>query len=150
MPLKGNVNLNKVKKIANKQLTGVYISGLTNIVEETPVDEGRTRNNWFLTVGQPFGLSSSRGKDKSGKGSLSSILTNIPNNVLGKKLYFTNNSNNINKLEYGGYPKNPKRGSWDKKAKKYVKLSKNGFSRQAETGWVRSVVIIMGRVIARL
>lgn len=150
MPLRGNVDLKKAREILNTDLKGVYFDGLKNIVEQTPADTGRARNNWFLTDGVPSGLSG-RGENDSGSGSLTSVIEGMPKSVIGKKLYFTNNLPYINTLEYGGYP-DPVKGSYDKETKSYVKLSQGGFSLQLEEpgGWVRKTLQKMKRKIASL
>lgn len=134
MPLQGQVDLSKVKKILNKDLKGVYFSGLKQIVEQTPVDTGRARNNWFLSVGQPFSLSGQTN-------SLAQITENMPKSVIGKNLYFTNNLPYAVTLEYGGYP-NPPQNPTGK--------TQGGFSLQAPNGWVRSTLKLMQRRIANL
>jgi len=127
------------KKQANKDIRAVYLSGLTSIIKATPVEEGRARNNWFLTVGNPSGLFG-RNKDKSGGGSQSSA-NSIPGDVLNKKVYFTNNLPYIETLEYGGYP-NPSKG----------KKTTSGYSNQlrpfkSPKGWVRATLIAVGNKI---
>jgi hypothetical protein len=134
MPLQGQVDLSKVKKILNKDLKGVYFSGLKQIVEQTPVDTGRARNSWFLSVGQPFGLSGQTN-------SLAQITENMPKSVIGKNLYFTNNLPYSVTLEYGGYPNPPKNPTGK---------TQGGFSLQAPNGWVRSTLKLMQRKIANL
>ena len=74
----------------------------------------------------------------------------VPDYVLNKKMYFTNNLPNIVPLEYGGYPQPVKLGSWDKKKKAYVKKSDGGFSKQAPGGWVRATLIAMRNKIKTL
>lgn len=54
-----------------------------------------------------------------------------------KSLYLFNNSPYVNVVEYGGYPKNVKRGTWLKKSKRYEKRSSKGFSKQAPHGMFR-------------
>ena len=149
MPIKGKVDLNTARKILNDDLRGVYFGGLKSIVGGTPADKGAARNNWFLTDGQAFNLTSPRSGDSSGSSSLTSIQDGMPKNVLGKKLYFTNNLPYITTLEYGGYPE-PQKGSYDKQTKSYVKLSSGGFSLQAPGGWVRKALTKMTRVLANL
>ena len=135
-----------LKMKQNDNIRGVYLSGLKNIVQETPADTGRARNNWFLSVGSPS-------NKKTTSGSLQGVnsLTQsgkMPKVVLGKVLYFTNNLPYIKTLEYGGYPKPVKKGSLING--KYQKLSRNGFSLQAPKGWVRSTLIKMRRKIKKL
>ena len=112
----------------NKGVRSIYFQALTDIVEETPVDSGRARQGWFLTVANP---------SSSINGGGVAQLSKMPKNVLGKKIFFTNSTPYINKLEYGGFPNPVEKGSWDKISKSYVKLSANGFSKQAPNGFVR-------------
>lgn len=115
----------------NKGLRSIYFETLADIVAGdigTPADTGRARQGWFLTVNNPT---------SSVNGGGVSQLTKMPKNVLGKKIYFTNNTSYINVLEYGGFPSPVKKGSYDKISKSYIKLSANGFSKQAPNGFVR-------------
>ena len=138
MPLKGLGNVKKMivksKADINIKLYATFYEGLFETVKETPVDEGRLRNNWFMTEKTPFTSSSSRGNDKSGSASISSI-SSMPTNVLNKKLYFTNNMPYILTQEYGGYP-NPSKG--DKTSGGY---SKQLIPFNTPKGWVRSNLI---------
>jgi hypothetical protein len=153
MPLKGRDAVDKMiaknRVDSNTKLRGVFFAGLSAIIKATPVDEGRARNNWFLSVGVPFSLTSGRGDSKSGSGSLSS-LNEMPKNILNKKVYYTNNMPYIEDLEYGGFPDPVKLGSYDKKKKVYVKKSGGGFSKQAPGGWVRKQLIRMGNKVRSL
>jgi len=127
----------------NTSLRKIYIKGLSEIARETPVDTGRARNNWFLTQGKPSTKTDEGGqrRDETAK---------IPKTVLGKKVYFTNNLPYIGVLEYGGYPDPVKKGSYNKKKKKYIKLSKGGYSLQAPKGWVRAALMRMRNKIRSL
>ena len=139
MPLEGLGNvkkaINQTKVNANKDIKSMYFLGLKVIIKATPADEGRVRNNWFLTVGSASG-SSGREKDKGGNGSLSS-LNGMPSWILNKKIFLTNNMPYIETLEYGGYP-NPSKG----------KKTSGGYSNQlrpfkSPKGWVRATLIDM-------
>jgi len=59
MPLIGRENvqqaMDQAKANANKDIRGVYFSGLTALIKQTPVDEGRARNYWFLSISSPSG-----------------------------------------------------------------------------------------------
>ena len=132
---------------ANDSVRGVYLAGLTDIVEGTPVDTGVTRNNWFLSIG------STSGSETSGKSSgLATVrqLRKMPKRVLGRKIYLTNNKANILPLEYGGYPNPVKKGTYNKKTKKYEIRSIAGYSKQAPDGWVRKALILMQNKIRQL
>lgn len=151
MPLIGRENFNKLTseglERVNKDLRGVYLSGLFDVVNGTPVDEGRARNNWFFTIGTPSDKTTT--SKSKGLGAIRSI-RQMPDYILNKKVYFTNNLPYIESLEYGGYPKPVKNGSWDKKKKAYVKKSEGGFSKQAPSGWVRATLIAMRNKIKTL
>ena len=139
MPLEGLGNvkkaINQTKVNANRDIKSMYFLGLKVIIKATPAEEGRARNNWFLTVGSASGLSG-REKDKGGNGSLSS-LDGMPSWILNKKIFLTNNMPYIEMLEYGGYP-NPSKG----------KKTTSGYSNQlrpfkSPKGWVRATLIDM-------
>ena len=152
MPLQGLDEVKKMiaanKKKRNLDLRGVYFSGLRAIIKQTPVDEGRAKNNWFLTVGMPSGLVG-RGDNQGGNDSYVSI-SKMPPYILNKKVYFTNNLPYIEALEYGGFPDPVKKGSYVKKTKSYQKLSSGGFSNQAPGGWARGTLIAMQTKVKEL
>lgn len=139
MPL---IGLSKVQKAVdnlvaeqNEKVKAVYIQGLSAVITMTPVsfkDGGRLRNNWFLTVNAPS--NSTRNGNPRGNASYSS-LGKMPDYVLDKTIYFTNNMDYANVVEFGGYPKNPKYGTWTGSG--FQKLSQNGYSKQAPAGMVR-------------
>lgn len=119
----------KNKLESNDKLRKIYFKGLSTIIKETPVDEGRARNNWFLTAKNPSGLV---GRGGGSSGGSHQSLNNMPKNVLNKKIYFTNNLPYIGMLEYGGY------GS-----KETRKTNSRGFSKLAPKGWVRIELVNM-------
>jgi len=130
MPL---IGLNKVKTSIgdvylekNRQLRAIYLTAFSSIIKGTPVDEGRTRNNWFLSVMAP---STKVTNSKSSGLSTISSLRAMPTKVLNNKIYLTNNFPSIVPLEYGEYPQ----PGTDKTI--------NGFSTQAPKGWVRAELI---------
>ncbi len=146
MPIKGMDNVKKAmvktKSDSGLKLYGIFFGGGSEIIKETPVDTGRTRNSWFVTQGQPFSMTSGRSEDKSGSGSLSSLNT-MPTNVLNNKIYITNNMPNIIPLEFGGYPT----PGTDK--------TTGGYSTQltpfkSPKGWVRATLISMANKVRSL
>lgn len=152
MPLKGRAKVDKAIEEtylqANDDVRGVYLQGLYNIVIATPVDEGRARNNWFLTTGAP----SSKSTTSKSKG-LGAIrqLRQMPKRVVNQKMFFTNNLPYIETLEYGGYPNPVKKGTWVKKSKSYEVRSTGGYSKQvAPDGWVRKTLKAMAKKIRQL
>lgn len=120
----------------NTKVKAVYTQTLQRIVFDTPVhfkDGGRLRNNWFLTHQAPS--VQTRGKNKRATAALNGIVKNMPDTVLGKTIYFTNNMPYVNVVEYGGYPNPPKQGTWT--GSQYQALSIDGYSRHAASGMVR-------------
>ena len=163
MPLHGLDNVHKAiqEKIEerNDQLRANYTMALTDMVvggyggRGTPVhfkDGGRTRNGWFLSVGSPSFRTTVIEGGKSAPSSMAQIAS-MPKNVLGKKIYFTNSSPAILFLEYGGYPKPPKRGTYTGGGDDgYQILSINGYSRQAPNGMARFALTKLQNRIKRL
>ena len=163
MPLLGREKVSRMTDEAyvriNNNVRGVFIGGLFNIMEGTPVGltqgevpkgtkstSGLTKNNWFLSVGTP---SSSVTSSKAG--GLASIrqLQQMPKGVLNKKIFYTNNKPNILTLEYGVFPNPVKKGS-RLKGGDYTKLSSGGFSNQASNGWIRKTLKAMANKIRSL
>lgn len=106
------------------------------VVQRTPVDTGVTRNSWFCAVGQP--MIGTRGANKTGVEALAQI-NSVLNSIRGMtnvKIFLTNNQPQIYKLEFGGYPNPPKRGTWVKGKGKYEVKTVNGFSVKAPQGMV--------------
>jgi len=152
MPLIGRERLglaiDDLVGVTNDDLRGVYLAGLKNIVQGTPADSGRARNNWFLTVGAPSNKTTTS-KSVGGGGSLSQA-GKMPKDVLHNKIFFTNNLPYIGVLEYGGFPSPVEKGSYIKRSGRFEILSINGFSKQAPGGWVRKTIIQMGNKIRSL
>lgn len=126
MPLIGREKVKQgidvVYQSANDNLRGVYLAGLGNIIQGTPVDTGRARNNWFLSVGAPSNsITTSKSK---GLATIRS-LRKMPLRVINRKIYLTNNLPYIQALEFGS-------------------------SKQAPSGWVRSTLMKMQKKIRGL
>lgn len=158
MPLIGKEKFNNLIEKAytngNNALKGVYFSGLSQMVSQTPADKGIARNGWFLSTGTP---SQGTRTSKSKKGTASRRqISLMPKYVLNERVYFTNNVPYIGVLEYGGFPSPVKKGSYIKKSKSFEILSINGFSKQVvvlgntPTGWVRANLIKMKNKIRLL
>lgn len=117
----------KKKKVSRMQRTFAFHIW-AKIVERTPVDTGRARANWNLSMRSP---------DKTLDKHQNVSMENVPEPKDDKDEFFiTNNLPYISTLEYGGYPDPVQRGSYDKKTKSYVKKSDQGYSRQAPHGMV--------------
>lgn len=92
---------------------------------------GRTRQNWLVTINQEtnkFDPTKKKGGHVLDKGK------KVIRSVKGDDtIFIQNNAPNITMLEYGGWPKNPKHGSYTIDG---LPKTENGFSRQAPQGMV--------------
>lgn len=108
----------KIEKVRRNYAFALYSS----IVKKTPVDTGRARGNWNISVGKDD-TSVSDKKMKSGL----KYKENSINAKGDESIFISNNLPYITTLEYGGYPNPPK-----SKSGKTV----GGFSKQAPNGMV--------------
>lgn len=122
---KWTMDLNKYckdKEVELKDVRKTYAFALyTSIVKKTPVDTGRARGNWNITVGHDDTTASTRTKPQF------KDVEEVPKVEGDETIYISNNLPYITKLEYGGYPNPPKGG----KGKTI-----NGYSKQAPEGMV--------------
>ncbi len=136
----------KYEKRCTTLLKKVSLDLFRKVVLKTPVDTGRARGNWMV------GINSIPTKTqlKIDKKPMSRIVHDVSYAKFGDNVALTNSVNYIGKLEYGGYPKSPKYGSWHKGDKGvrrggkkkgrlgyYEIKSVEGFSYQAPHGMVR-------------
>lgn len=119
------MDLNEYAKKKNVQIRNVrkaYAFALySSIVKKTPVDTGRARGNWNITVGEDD-YTQTENKTPRFQG-----VDQIPEPRGDETIYISNNLPYITKLEYGGYPNPPKKGSGK---------TVNGYSKQAPEGMV--------------
>lgn len=119
------LDLNKYcenKKVEFKEVRKSYAFALySSIVKKTPVDTGRARGNWNISVGHDDTTTSTRttAQFKS--------VDEVPKVEGDETIYISNNLPYIATLEYGGFPKNPKKGSGK---------TIDGYSKQAPEGMV--------------
>jgi hypothetical protein len=78
-----------------------------------------------------------------------SIKNQISNKIAsrGVKMYLTNNTEYVNVVEYGGYPKQVKRGTYNKVTGVWETRSARGFSKQAPKGMVRNNTKRFNRIL---
>ena len=107
----------KIDEVRNTYAFTLYSS----IVKKTPVDTGRARANWNVSVGHED--TSTTDETRRSPKSESSL----PKAKGDKSIFISNNLPYITTLEYGGYPNPPK-----KDGGKTV----NGYSKQAPEGMV--------------
>lgn len=115
-------NFCEKNKVAIKEVRKNYAFALySSIVKKTPVDTGRARSNWNVSVGSPD-LSTTEDTRKKPK-----LKDKMPDPNGDESIFISNNLPYITKLEYGGYPNPPKKGSGK---------TVNGYSKQAPEGMV--------------
>ena len=120
----------KIREVRRNYAFGLYSS----IVKKTPVDTGRARGNWNISVGEPDTTTSERKTAKYTNPEKVPLANN------DESIYISNNLPYIATLEYGGFPSPVKKGTKvSKKGEKparYEIRSEGGFSKQAPEGMV--------------
>lgn len=71
------------------------------VVLGTPVDTGRARGNWFVSVGTPSSFVAYDSEDKGGELALSRLRDTVAKTPLGSIIWFSNNLPYIVPLENG-------------------------------------------------
>lgn len=111
------------------------------VIEETPVGDfdpkhaGTAKANWILSSGAPSTKVYKVKKPTRDRSSLRFPVS--PKLILSRRWFLSNNLDYIGVLEYGGYPKTVKKGTYNKPLDKWQKRSSGGFSKQAPKGMVR-------------
>jgi hypothetical protein len=113
--------VNKMDQVVRK----VALELFTRIIYKTPVDTGRARANWQVSIGTPA-AGTVEIDDKSGNATVSKATAKSAGFKAGDTIYLANNLPYIRKLEEGGYGDGPK--------------TVGGFSRQAPAGMVTLTV----------
>jgi|TARA_R100000789_G_scaffold90199_1_gene87624 hypothetical protein len=124
-----------------------------SIIEDTPEGDfdgkhqGTLKGEWQVTPDAP----ATKQLNRPMPGRLRSSLQ-IPKSfkVLMKRSWFlTNNSDYINIVEFGGYPKGVERGTRNLNTGEYEIRTVDGFSRQAPEGMVRKNVARFREILVR-
>jgi hypothetical protein len=132
-------DLRKFERKTTRKLTQVgrkvALELFKRVIYKTPVDSGRARANWQVTIGaQASGTVEI--DDKSGGATMSKATAASAGFKAGDTIYLTNNLPYIRKLEEGGYPDGPK--------------TVGGFSRQAPAGMVALTVQEFAQVVNQI
>jgi hypothetical protein len=122
------------------------LARLTGIVPRTPVDTGRARASWQVTIGEPGREVPPEGGAHREPGATDALQA-MAGLQPGQTVWITSALPYILVLEFGGYPNPPRRGSYDKKTKSWVVKSAGGFSRQAPQGMVRVTFEELKRIV---
>ena len=131
----------KQAKIDIDEVARTVLFNISNgAINDTPVDSGRARSNWFASTGSPIRKILKTGRRDPLKNVNEKIITAIQN---GKKYYLSNNLPYIEALEYGLYPKNPVLGSRVRGSRpaRYEIRTTNGYSKQARKGMLRLNIV---------
>lgn len=84
-----------------KVLRKVTLDLATQLIQMSPVDTGRFRNNWYLSLGVGPNVATNTGADKSGSAALSRIGSGLNGLKFGTTIWVTNNLPYATRLEYG-------------------------------------------------
>lgn len=112
---------------ANKRYVNLIRSVCYDIIDQTPVDTGKLKNNWFPTINKPS-TRFTNSVDPSGNKSKVRVNNLLARIKLGQNFRFTNNAPYADVVEYGKYPNPPKNPTGK---------TINGFSKQAPRGMLR-------------
>ena len=119
---------------------------MRGLTQKTPVDTGRARGGWFLSLGdEPDDVGASQAADKAeGQGRRASNVGQAAktlNSIRRRNfttVWITNNVGYIPKLEFGLFdPPNPGPSKDPRRGRKGRILVQGGFSTQAPEGMVR-------------
>lgn len=127
----GKYSQNKINTVSKVRRIFVFTL-YQKIVQRTPVDTGRARGNWQVTNAKP----AENILDVTQPDYIKASAT-IESTLGDTSLFITNNLPYICKLEYGGYPKNPKKGN----------KTTNGFSKRAPHGMVGVTLASAGEIL---
>lgn len=117
-----------------KKQKDIVIDALQGVVMQSPVDEGSFRASHRVSINQPDMTFNESEKDENGTPTINKGEAVISRLVPYSTVYIQTNAPYATAIEFGQYPNPVKKGSYDKKAKKYVIKSINGFSQQAPQG----------------
>lgn len=129
-------------KAFERAYRATVIDTLSSILIDTPVDKGSLRGSWILD--SRFNQSLVRGSIKNkGRNYVKTKMGQLQN--IGSTLYFFNNQPYAKTVEFGGYPNPVKKGTYNRRTKKYEKRSSKGFSKLAPQGMVRLNTMTFGK-----
>jgi hypothetical protein len=90
-------------QVTNKAILDLF----TKVVLDTPVDTGRARGNWQVSIGHSL-ESSLITKDKDGNETIRSAQAKLLNDKTSFAVFIQNNLSYIKRLEYGWSRKSPR------------------------------------------
>ncbi len=108
----------------------------SDIIYDTPADTGRLKNNWFPSINQ--GVTTTT-KYTGAKGQAANARVDALKIKLGDTIYFTNNLDYAETIEFGMYPNPPKNGTGK---------TVNGYSTKSPSGMVRKNIMKWSKYFA--
>lgn len=139
-------NLGLAERELVKLQKAIAIEALSRIIQRTPVDTGRARGNWQLTIAVVPSDQVNR-KDTNGTETLSANISKLAGLQPYQVVYITNNVEYINILEEGGFvPPNPGPSKDPRKGRQGRVLVENGFSVQAPQGMVKVTLVELNEI----
>lgn len=99
-----------VRRASDLLMKGVGMKVVTEVVNRTPVDTGKARSNWQVTIGQPAtgelppyapGSHLGRNETANAAAAVASARSALATHGQGRTIYITNNVNYIEKLNHG-------------------------------------------------
>lgn len=125
----------------------IALDVLAGVVLATPVDTGRARGNWQVTINKApsgsllSGKSSGRSSDKKGQRTIQKGAGRIERLRTYGRIYISNNVPYIRILNDGGFvPKNPGPTRDRRKGRRGRVLVRDGYSVQAPNGMVETTL----------
>lgn len=119
-----------LKGMALRSVKATIRNTCQRIINDTPVDSGRLKNNWYASNRNPP-KRTTMAQDKSGQRSKVRVEEALARLKVGQNFYFVNNLPYARTVEYGLYPNPPKNPTGK---------TVNGFSKQAPQGMLRTNV----------
>lgn len=80
---------------------GAALELASQMIDRSPVDTGRFKNNWIPSIGAALNPATTSDLDKSGEKALSAIRQSLDGWKPGQKIWITNSLPYAMKLEYG-------------------------------------------------
>ena len=105
------LDLSRFAKKADVEMTTVVkkitFEAFKRIILRTPVDTGRARANWGVTIGRPRTPMMIESTDKSGGSTLNAAMDQVQQFSCEGSIFLTNNVPYIGALEYGSSTQSP-------------------------------------------
>jgi len=118
----------KLNGASDRMIKGVEIALFSDVIQDTPVDEGRLVGNWQVTFGQPS-TGTVEGVDPGRSGTIGKMTTVVNSKKGGRVTWMTNNLPYAVPIEYGGSKGKAPQGMVRKNITRFAKLVKEQESK---------------------